>query len=162
MAHDRLTREPTIGVVNELTCNGCFECQPVCAYGAVEEDFRPMPTAEAADLLAQHYGVHPPFLLFVSTIEPRKNVEGLLHAFARVAPDLPHDLVLVGGLFVMEALSVIIQVGSFKTTGRRVFRMAPIHHHFEELGWTEPKVVVRFWILSILFALLSLATLKLR
>jgi phospho-N-acetylmuramoyl-pentapeptide-transferase len=71
-------------------------------------------------------------------------------------------LILVGGLFVMEALSVIIQVASFKTTGRRVFRMAPIHHHFEELGWSEPKVVVRFWILSILFALLSLATLKLR
>jgi len=71
-------------------------------------------------------------------------------------------LVLVGGVFVMEALSVIVQVTSFKTTGRRVFRMAPIHHHFEELGWSEPKVIVRFWILSILFALLSLATLKLR
>jgi phospho-N-acetylmuramoyl-pentapeptide-transferase len=71
-------------------------------------------------------------------------------------------LILVGGLFVMEAMSVIVQVASFKTTGRRVFRMAPIHHHFEELGWSEPKVIVRFWILSILFALLSLATLKLR
>jgi len=71
-------------------------------------------------------------------------------------------LILVGGLFVMEAVSVIVQVASFKTTGRRVFRMAPIHHHFEEIGWAEPKVIVRFWILSILFALLSLATLKLR
>ena len=71
-------------------------------------------------------------------------------------------LILVGGLFVIEAVSVIVQVASFKTTGKRVLRMAPIHHHFEELGWTEPKVIVRFWILSILFSLLSLATLKLR
>jgi phospho-N-acetylmuramoyl-pentapeptide-transferase len=69
---------------------------------------------------------------------------------------------MVGGLFVLEALSVIIQVASFKLTGRRVFRMSPLHHHFELSGWAEPKVIVRFWILSILFALLSLSTLKLR
>ncbi|HEX3129970.1 MAG TPA: phospho-N-acetylmuramoyl-pentapeptide-transferase [Thermoanaerobaculia bacterium] len=71
-------------------------------------------------------------------------------------------LVLVGGVFVMEALSVIIQVASFKLRGKRVFRMSPLHHHFELSGWAEPKVIVRFWILSILFALLSLSTLKLR
>jgi phospho-N-acetylmuramoyl-pentapeptide-transferase len=71
-------------------------------------------------------------------------------------------LVLVGGLFVLEALSVIIQVASFKMTGRRVFRMAPLHHHFELQGWAEPKIIVRFWILSLLFAMLSLSTLKLR
>jgi phospho-N-acetylmuramoyl-pentapeptide-transferase len=71
-------------------------------------------------------------------------------------------LVLVGGLFVLEALSVILQVGSFKLTGRRIFRMAPLHHHFELAGWAESKVIVRFWILTILFALLSLSTLKLR
>jgi phospho-N-acetylmuramoyl-pentapeptide-transferase len=71
-------------------------------------------------------------------------------------------LVLVGGLFVLEALSVILQVASFKLTGRRVFRMAPLHHHFELAGWAESKVIVRFWILSILFALVSLSTLKLR
>jgi phospho-N-acetylmuramoyl-pentapeptide-transferase len=71
-------------------------------------------------------------------------------------------LVLVGGLFVLEALSVILQVASFKLTKKRVFRMAPLHHHFELSGWAEPKVIVRFWILSILFALLSLSTLKLR
>ncbi|MDX1631517.1 MAG: phospho-N-acetylmuramoyl-pentapeptide-transferase [Thermoanaerobaculia bacterium] len=71
-------------------------------------------------------------------------------------------LVLVGGLFVLEALSVILQVGSFKLRGKRVFRMAPLHHHFELSGWPESKVIVRFWILSILFALLSLSTLKLR
>lgn len=71
-------------------------------------------------------------------------------------------LVLVGGLFVIEAASVILQVASFKMRGRRVFRMAPIHHHFEHAGWAEPKVVIRFWILAIIFALLSLSTLKLR
>ena len=71
-------------------------------------------------------------------------------------------LVLVGGLFVMEAMSVIIQVASFKLRGKRVFRMSPLHHHFELSGWAEPKVIVRFWILSILFALMALSTLKLR
>jgi phospho-N-acetylmuramoyl-pentapeptide-transferase len=71
-------------------------------------------------------------------------------------------LVLVGGLFVIEALSVIIQVASFKLTGRRVFKMSPIHHHFELSGWRETKVVVRFWIIAIIFAMISLATLKLR
>lgn len=71
-------------------------------------------------------------------------------------------LAIVGGVFVLEALSVILQVGSFKITGRRVFRMAPLHHHFELSGWPESRVVVRFWILSILFAVLALSTLKLR
>ncbi len=71
-------------------------------------------------------------------------------------------LVLVGGLFVIEAVSVILQVASFKLTGKRIFRMAPIHHHFELLGWPESKVITRFWIIAILFALLSLSTLKLR
>ena len=83
-------------------------------------------------------------------------------AVVMVAIPLVLPLVLVGGLFVMEALSVIVQVVSFKLTGRRVFRMSPLHHHFELSGWAEPKVIVRFWILSILFALLSLSTLKLR
>ena len=71
-------------------------------------------------------------------------------------------LAIVGGLFVFEALSVIIQVFWFKRTGKRVFRMAPIHHHFEQLGWSESKVVIRFWIVSIVLALMGLATLKLR
>jgi phospho-N-acetylmuramoyl-pentapeptide-transferase len=71
-------------------------------------------------------------------------------------------LFLVGGLFVVECVSVIIQVGSFRLTGKRPLRMAPLHHHFEMGGWSEPKVIVRFWILAILFAMLSLATLKLR
>jgi phospho-N-acetylmuramoyl-pentapeptide-transferase len=72
-------------------------------------------------------------------------------------------LVIVGGVFVMEALSVILQVGFFKMTGgKRIFLMAPFHHHFEKKGWTEPKVVVRFWIVSIVLGLSALATLKLR
>jgi phospho-N-acetylmuramoyl-pentapeptide-transferase len=71
-------------------------------------------------------------------------------------------LVIVGGVFVIEALSVIVQVGSFKLTGQRVFRMAPLHHHFELIGWSEPKVITRFLIMAIVFALFSLTTLKLR
>ena len=69
---------------------------------------------------------------------------------------------IVGGLFVVEALSVIIQVFFYKRTGKRVFRMAPIHHHFEQLGWSEPTVVIRFWIIALVLALAGLSTLKLR
>jgi phospho-N-acetylmuramoyl-pentapeptide-transferase len=65
-------------------------------------------------------------------------------------------------LFVLETVSVIVQVVSFKLTGKRVFRMAPIHHHYEQLGWTEPTIVIRFWILAVVLALAGLATLKLR
>lgn len=81
-----------------------------------------------------------------------------------IAVATKHEIVLViiGGLFVMEALSVIIQVASFKLTGKRVFLMAPIHHHFEKKGWTESQVVIRFWIISIILALIGLSTLKLR
>ena len=75
-----------------------------------------------------------------------------------------HELVLaiIGGLFVLETVSVILQVASFKLTGKRIFRMAPLHHHFEKLGWQETTVVIRFWIIAIVLALLGLATLKLR
>ena len=85
-------------------------------------------------------------------------------ALGAVAVSTHHEIVLavVGGLFVFEALSVIIQVFWFKRTGKRVFRMAPIHHHFEQLGWSESKVVIRFWIVAIVLALMGLATLKLR
>ena len=71
-------------------------------------------------------------------------------------------LMIMGGVFVMETLSVIIQVASFKLTGKRVFRMAPIHHHFELKGWPEPRVIVRFWIITVILVLIGLATLKLR
>jgi len=86
---------------------------------------------------------------------------GLLGA---VAVATKHEIVLaiVGGLFVLETLSVMVQVAVFKRTGKRVFLMAPIHHHFEKLGWQEPTIVIRFWIISTIFALAGLATLKLR
>ena len=71
-------------------------------------------------------------------------------------------MIVVGALFVMEAGSVVIQVASYKTTGKRVFRMAPIHHHFELKGWPEPRVIVRFWIISVVLVLIGLATLKVR
>jgi phospho-N-acetylmuramoyl-pentapeptide-transferase len=85
-------------------------------------------------------------------------------ALGVVAVAAKHEIVLalVGGLFVVETVSVIVQVVSFKLTGKRVFRMAPIHHHYEQLGWTEPTIVIRFWIVAVVLALLGLATLKLR
>ena len=68
----------------------------------------------------------------------------------------------MGGIFVLETISVMIQVASFKLTGKRVFRMAPIHHHFEQKGWQEPTIVIRFWIIAFILALVGLASLKLR
>jgi phospho-N-acetylmuramoyl-pentapeptide-transferase len=81
-----------------------------------------------------------------------------------IAVAVKHEIVLgvIGGLFVLEAVSVIVQVASFKLTGKRVFRMAPLHHHFEQKGWTEPQIVIRFWIISVMLALAGLSTLKLR
>ncbi|NWF51469.1 MAG: phospho-N-acetylmuramoyl-pentapeptide-transferase [Nitrospirae bacterium] len=89
---------------------------------------------------------------------------GLGGSLGTIAVITKHEIVLavVGGIFVIETLSVILQVVSFKLTGKRVFKMAPIHHHFELKGWPEPKVIVRFWIIGIMLALLSLATLKVR
>ena len=85
-------------------------------------------------------------------------------ALGAVAVAVKHELVLaiIGGLFVLEAVSVIVQVASFKLTGRRVFRMAPLHHHFEKMGWQEPTIVIRFWIIAVILALVGLSTLKLR
>jgi phospho-N-acetylmuramoyl-pentapeptide-transferase len=81
-----------------------------------------------------------------------------------IAVAVKHEIVLavIGGLFVVEAVSVIVQVLSFKLTGKRFFKMAPIHHHFEQLGWTEPQIVIRFWIIAVMLALAGLSTLKLR
>jgi len=85
-------------------------------------------------------------------------------ALGAIAVSTKHEIVLaiVGGIFVVEALSVIIQVAYFKRTGKRVFLMAPIHHHFEKRGWAEPQIVIRFWIISLILALIGLATLKIR
>ncbi|MEO0360798.1 MAG: phospho-N-acetylmuramoyl-pentapeptide-transferase [Pseudomonadota bacterium] len=85
-------------------------------------------------------------------------------ALGAIAVATKHEIVwaVIGGLFVLEAVSVIVQVASFKLTGKRVFRMAPIHHHFEQKGWREPTVVIRFWIIAVILALIGLASLKLR
>jgi phospho-N-acetylmuramoyl-pentapeptide-transferase len=85
-------------------------------------------------------------------------------ALGAVAVATKHEIVLaiIGGLFVAEAVSVIVQVVSFRLTGKRIFRMAPIHHHFEQLGWREPTIVIRFWIIAVILALIGLSTLKLR
>ncbi len=85
-------------------------------------------------------------------------------ALGTVAVVVRQEIVLfiMGGVFVVETLSVVIQVASFKLTGKRVFRMAPIHHHFELKGWPEPRVIVRFWIITVVLVLVGLATLKLR
>jgi len=85
-------------------------------------------------------------------------------ALGTTAVAIKHEIVLavIGGLFVLEAVSVIVQVASFKLTGKRVFRMAPIHHHYEKKGWAEPTIVIRFWIIAIILALIGLSTLKLR
>jgi phospho-N-acetylmuramoyl-pentapeptide-transferase len=89
---------------------------------------------------------------------------GLGGALGTLAVITKQEIVLavVGGIFVIETFSVMIQVVSFKLTGKRIFKMAPIHHHFEEKGWPEPKVIVRFWIVGIILAMLSLTTLKVR
>jgi phospho-N-acetylmuramoyl-pentapeptide-transferase len=85
-------------------------------------------------------------------------------ALGLVAVAVRQELVLfiMGGVFVVETVSVVIQVASFKMTGRRIFRMAPLHHHFELKGWAEPKVIVRFWIITVILVLVGLASLKIR
>ena len=85
-------------------------------------------------------------------------------AIGAVAVATKHEIVLaiIGGLFVLEGLSVMIQVASFKLRGKRVFKMAPIHHHFEQMGWKESTIVIRFWIIAVILALIGLSTLKLR
>ena len=89
---------------------------------------------------------------------------GLGAALGAVAVMVRQELVLfiMGGVFVIETLSVILQVGSYKLTGKRIFRMAPLHHHYELKGWPEPRVIVRFWIISLILVLIGLATLKIR
>ena len=85
-------------------------------------------------------------------------------ALGAIAVAVKHEIVLavIGGLFVLETVSVIVQVASFKMTGKRVFAMAPLHHHFEQKGWKEPTIVIRFWIIAFVLALIGLSTLKLR
>jgi len=102
----------------------------------------------------------PPAMIFMGDTGSL-SLGGTLGAIAVAAK---HEIVLaiIGGLFVLETVSVIVQVASFKLTGKRVFAMAPLHHHFEQKGWKEPTIVIRFWIISVVLALVGLATLKLR
>lgn len=102
----------------------------------------------------------PPAMVFMGDTGSLAMGAGL----GAIAMVVKHELVLfvIGGLFVLETASVIIQVASFKLTGKRVFAMAPLHHHFEKKGWSEPTIVIRFWIISVILALIGLATLKLR
>jgi phospho-N-acetylmuramoyl-pentapeptide-transferase len=102
----------------------------------------------------------PPAMVFMGDTGSL-SVGGALGAVSVITK---HELVLImiGGLFVLETVSVIVQVISFKLTGRRVFRMAPLHHHFEKKGWAEPTIVIRFWIIAFILALIGLSTLKLR
>jgi phospho-N-acetylmuramoyl-pentapeptide-transferase len=105
------------------------------------------------------YNAHPAEVFMGDT--GSLSLGGALGALALVTK---HELILivVGGIFVMEAVSVMLQVGSYKMTGKRIFKMAPIHHHFEQMGWPESKIIVRFWIVGIILALVSLGSLKLR
>jgi phospho-N-acetylmuramoyl-pentapeptide-transferase len=102
----------------------------------------------------------PPAMVFMGDTGSL-SVGGALGAISIITK---HEIVLaiIGGLFVLETASVIVQVASFKTTGKRVFRMAPLHHHFEKKGWSEPTVVIRFWIIAAILALVGLSSLKLR
>ncbi|MFN8722709.1 MAG: phospho-N-acetylmuramoyl-pentapeptide-transferase [Rhodospirillales bacterium] len=102
----------------------------------------------------------PPAMVFMGDVGSL-SMGGALGAVAVITK---HEIVLaiVGGLFVLETVSVIVQVASYKLTGKRVFRMAPLHHHFEKRGWAEPTVVIRFWIIAVILALVGLSTLKLR
>lgn len=102
----------------------------------------------------------PPAMVFMGDTGSLSMGAGL----GAIAMIVKHEIVLaiIGGLFVLETVSVVIQVASFKLTGKRVFAMAPLHHHFEKKGWSEPTVVIRFWIISVILALIGLATLKLR
>ncbi len=102
----------------------------------------------------------PPAMVFMGDTGSL-SMGGALGAMSVIAK---HEIVLaiIGGLFVLETVSVIVQVASFKLTGKRVFRMAPLHHHFEQKGWSEPTIVIRFWIIAIVLALIGLSTLKLR
>ena len=93
-----------------------------------------------------------------------QDVTNLGGSLGAIGVTTKHEIVLAitGGLFVLEAISVIVQVVSFKLTGKRIFMMAPIHHHFEKKGWAESTIVIRFWIISLILAMIGLATLKLR
>ena len=161
-----------LAIVPVMIAAACFSVIAYLAGNAIFSGYLGIPSVPGAGELAVFCGAivgaslgflwfnAPPAMVFMGDTGSL-STGGALGA---VAVATKHELVLVivGGLFVLEAVSVIVQVASFKLTGRRVFRMAPLHHHFEKKGWQEPTIVIRFWIIAMILALVGLSTLKLR
>jgi phospho-N-acetylmuramoyl-pentapeptide-transferase len=161
-----------LAIVPTMFAAGCFAFIAYLVGNKVFSDYLLLHAVPGAGELAVFCGAlvgaglgflwfnAPPAMVFMGDTGSL-SVGGALGAMSVVTK---HELVLViiGGLFVLETVSVIVQVASFKMTGRRVFRMAPLHHHFEQKGWAEPTIVIRFWIIAAILALAGLATLKLR
>jgi len=161
-----------LAIVPVMIASGCFGVFAWVVGNAVFADYLQLHfvagTGELAVLCGAMIGAGigflwfnaPPASIFMGDTARWRSAA----CWARFAVATKHEIVLaiVGGLFVVEAVSVIVQVASFKLTGKRVFKMAPLHHHFEQKGWTEPQIVIRFWIISVVLALAGLSTLKLR
>jgi phospho-N-acetylmuramoyl-pentapeptide-transferase len=161
-----------LAIVPVMIAAGCFALIAYLVGNAVFSNYLGIPFVPGTGELAVFCGAMvgaslgflwfnaPPAMVFMGDTGSL-STGGALGAIAVM---VKHELVLaiIGGLFVLEAVSVIVQVISYKTTGRRVFRMAPLHHHFEKLGWEEPTIVIRFWIIASILALVGLSTLKLR
>ncbi len=161
-----------LAIVPAMIAAGCFALIAYLAGNAVFAQYLQIHHVPGAGELAVFCGAligaglgflwfnAPPAMVFMGDTGSL----ALGGALGAVSVVTKHELVLaiVGGLFVLETVSVIAQVASFKLTGRRVFRMAPLHHHFEQKGWAEPTIVIRFWIVAVILALIGLSTLKLR
>jgi phospho-N-acetylmuramoyl-pentapeptide-transferase len=161
-----------LAIVPVMTAAFCFGAISYLAGNAVFADYLQIHyvpgTGELAVLCGAVLGAGLGFLWFnappASIFMGDTGSLALGGMLGTIAVAAKHEITLaiIGGLFVLEAVSVIVQVASFKLTGRRVFKMAPLHHHFEKLGWTEPQIVIRFWIIAVVLALAGLSTLKLR
>jgi phospho-N-acetylmuramoyl-pentapeptide-transferase len=161
-----------LAIVPVMTAAFCFGAISYLAGNAVFADYLQIHyvpgTGELAVLCGAVLGAGLGFLWFnappASIFMGDTGSLALGGMLGTIAVAAKHEITLaiIGGLFVLEAVSVIVQVVSFKLTGRRVFKMAPLHHHFEKLGWTEPQIVIRFWIIAVVLALAGLSTLKLR
>jgi phospho-N-acetylmuramoyl-pentapeptide-transferase len=161
-----------LAIVPSMIAGSCFALIAYLVGNAIFANYLGIPFVTGAGELAVFCGAMvgaslgflwfnaPPAMVFMGDTGSLAS-GGALGAVAVVTK---HELVLamVGGLFVLETVSVIVQVASFKLTGKRVFRMAPLHHHFEQKGWEEPTIVIRFWIIAVILALIGLSTLKLR
>ena len=161
-----------LAIVPVMICAGCFVAISYLIGNAVFSEYLNVQFVQGAGELAVFCGAiigaglgflwfnAPPAMVFMGDTGSLA-MGGALGATAVVTK---HEIVLgiIGGLFVLETVSVIVQVASFKLTGKRVFRMAPLHHHFEQKGWAEPTIVIRFWIIAVILAIAGLSTLKLR